>query len=290
MVVVECAPAKINIGLKILRKRSDGFHEILSLFQTVDLCDELIVSDKDKPGLTCDVASVPVGPDNLVLRAEQAFRSVGGKGKPARFSLLKRIPMSAGLGGGSADAAAALRGLKQLPGNDAVTDEMLSSCAAELGSDVPFLLTGGTAVVRGRGESVTRIGWPFDFSYVIVFPGFGISTAWAYGQVRYFHPDGGAYGVMLERIGGGSVGEEEVFPVLENDFEEVVFPEYPVLPQIKRELLDAGAGAAFLTGSGSSLVGVFRDREDASMCAESFRGRGMKAWVTKATPQNRGNA
>lgn len=283
MTVIERAPAKINLGLKILGKRPDGYHDILSIFQTVDLCDELALSDAEAPGFSCDVPTVPAGPENLVLKAELAFREAVGGGKPVRFTLQKRIPVGAGLGGGSSDAAAALRGLKRVYGDDTVTDDVLASCAARLGSDVPFLLYGGTAVVSGRGERVTPVEWPFDFTYVIVYPGFSVSTAWAYGRVREHSPGGGPYGEMLRDLRTGNARKEAVLAALGNDFERVVFPEYPVIRTLRDALLARGADAAFLTGSGSSLAGVFDDGDRARRCAEEFQTRGFQSWAVRKT-------
>jgi 4-diphosphocytidyl-2-C-methyl-D-erythritol kinase len=284
MTVIERAPAKINLGLKILGKRADGYHDILSLFQTVDLCDELALSDAEAPGFSCDVPTVPAGPENLVLKAELAFREAVGGGKPLRFTLRKRIPVGAGLGGGSSDAAAALRGLKRIYGDDTVTDDILASCAARLGSDVPFLLYGGTAVVSGRGERVTPMEWPFDFTYVIVYPGFSVSTAWAYDHVKRYSGDDCEYGAMVRNLSAGSLESGEFFCALSNDFEEVVFPAYPELTGIRSLLLSGVAAAALLTGSGSSLIGIFDDPDAASRCSDAFRERGLHAWAVKALP------
>lgn len=286
MTVIERAPAKINLGLKILGKRADGYHDILSLFQTVDLCDELALSDAEAPGFSCDVPTVPNGPENLVLKAELAFREAVGGGKPVRFTLRKRIPVGAGLGGGSSDAAAALRGMKRVYGDDTVTDDVLASCAARLGSDVPFLLYGGTAVVSGRGEKMTPVEWPFDFTYVIVYPGFSVSTAWAYDHVKRYSGDDGEYGAMVRNLAAGNLESGEFFRALSNDFEEVVYPEYPVLQEMRAIMRGEGADAALLTGSGSSMFGVFEDPDGADWCARAFRASGYDVWTVRALTMN----
>ena len=179
MPVKEKAPAKLNLGLRILGKRGDSYHNILSIFQTVDLYDELNLISSVEPGLECTGDGIPPGGDNLILKAEERFRACFGIESHMHFSLKKRIPVSAGLAGGSSDAAAVLRGLRQFYGIE-ISDMALHECVAELGSDIPFLLQGGTAIVSGRGECVTFVKWPFKLTYVIVYPGFGISTAWAY--------------------------------------------------------------------------------------------------------------
>lgn len=287
MIVFERAPAKINLGLKILGKRPDGYHDILSIFQTVDLCDELTLSDESGPGFECESPTVPRGPDNLVLRAERVLASAAGEMKPIRYTLRKRIPVGAGLGGGSSDAAAALRGLGRIYGGGASNESVLSVCAEKLGSDVPFLLKGGTAVVSGRGELIRPVDWPFDFTYVIVYPGFGVSTAWAYGRVNSYEESGGEYASLVRGLAGARSGGDEFIRALLNDFEKVVFPAYPELGGIRSMLLKGGAAAALLTGSGSSLFGIFDEPEMALLCADTVRERGLSAWVVRALPPHR---
>ncbi len=282
MIITELAPAKINLGLKILRKRPDGYHDILSLFQTVALYDELGLSDRGS-GLECDCPGLSAGPDNLVLRAERAFREATGFKRPARFSLRKRIPVGAGLGGGSSDAAAALRGLARLSGEPEASQSLLLECAAKIGSDVPFLLTGGTAIVEGRGERMEPVSWPFDFTYALIYPGFGISTAWAYSRVGEYAGDGGIYRQAMERLKDGSLNKEMFLEAISNDFEKAVFPERPILIQIKENMCECGAISAFLTGSGSTMAGIFEDPETALRCAEEFRAREFEAYVAKKT-------
>ncbi len=283
MTIIENAPAKINLGLKILGKRWDGFHDILSIFQTVDLCDELVLSDSRRPGLDCGASDIPDGPENLVLRAERCFREGRDGASPLHFTLRKRIPVGAGLGGGSSDAAAALRGLARFHGTEGAPENFLPVCAAKLGSDVPFLLKGGTAVVSGRGERVVNVEWPFDFTYVLVYPGFGVSTAWAYGQVREYSGDGGAYGGMVRDLEAGTLSGEALLDALSNDFEKVVFPEYPVLEEIRSLLREHGADAALLTGSGSTMLGVFTDEDAAEACAGSLRGGDFSVFMARKT-------
>jgi 4-diphosphocytidyl-2-C-methyl-D-erythritol kinase len=281
--IVENAPAKINLGLKILGKRGDGFHDILSIFQTVDLIDELVLTDSRRPGLDCGSFDVPGGPDNLVLKAERCFRDAGEGIPPLHFTLRKSIPVGAGLGGGSSDAAATLRGLARFHGTEGATADFLRTCAANLGSDIPFLLDGGTAVVSGRGERIVPVLWPYDFTYVLVYPGFGVSTAWAYGQVRKYSGDGGEYGAVVRDLEAGTLNAETFFQALSNDFEAVVFPAYPVLEEIRSRLRDGGADAALLTGSGSTMLGVFRDGDAAETCAGSLRGGDFSVFMARRT-------
>lgn len=283
MQVKQTAPAKINLGLRILGRRPDGFHDILSLFQTVTLADTLTAGRLDGPRLVCDDGNVPLDGNNLVLRAEDLFMERFGLMERAGFTLEKRIPMGGGLGGGSSDAAAALRALRDLHAVDCADGE-LAGIAARLGSDVPFLITGGTAFVEGRGERVTTLRLPFDLTYVIVHPGFGVSTAWAYGSLEGFRDDGGRYAHVMGRLAsGGGVDVDEFIACLVNDFEPTVFRANPVLSGLKARLLDMGACAAFMTGSGACLVGIFHESGDARVCAERMTEGCVRAWPVKPT-------
>jgi len=266
MIIEEKAPAKINLGLRILGRRNDGYHDILSVFQTVDLCDDLRLRRSEETRLVCSGDDVPLDRGNLVLMAEECLRRRTGIQASVEFLLEKRIPVGAGLGGGSSDAAAALRALRRLHGG-VIRDSVLHECARELGSDVPFLVRGGTAVVGGRGERVGFVEWPFDFTYVVVYPGFGVSTAWAYGSLSGFHDDGGEYAETVKRLESGHLSAEDFFRSLRNDFEPTVFGAYPALEGIKTALMQHGARAALLSGSGSSVFGIFDDDDAASRSA-----------------------
>ena len=285
MIVEEFAPAKINLGLRILGKRPDGFHDILSLFQTVNFGDILTLSDECEPGLVCSDAKVPVDNSNLICRAEEAFLQRTGIGHRVRFELDKRIPMGAGLGGGSSDAAAALRALDRFHGTNLDSYD-LESLGATLGSDVPFLVTGGTAIVSGRGEQIERVRWPFDFIYVIVFPGFGVSTAWAYGALEGF-ANVGEYHAMAVRLSEGTASRDEFLGTLVNDFEPVVFRANPILGKIKAEMLGHGAAVSFMSGSGSSIIALFDHEIDANRCAEHIKDRYPVVHTARAYPSQR---
>ena len=284
MVVTEKAYAKINLGLKILRERDDGYHDILSLFQTVHVHDTMYISDKETPGLECSGPDVPQGEDNLILRAEKVFTEFLGIDTRAHFQLNKSIPLGAGLGGGSADAAAALRGLRRFYHAHSLSVTAMEEMSAKLGSDVPFLLWGGTAAVTGRGERIAPIDWPFDFTYVIVYPGFAVSTEWSYRSLKGFSGNSDAFFGMIGQLQAGTLQKDELFRVLVNDFESIVLPEYPFLGEIKTGMLAQGARASLLTGSGSSMVGIFENEHEARMCAWKFRNEHWKVFTVKASP------
>jgi len=254
--------AKINLGLKIVGKRPDGYHEIRTVFQTVALHDSLEISLARRQGrifLECDDPAIPAGRGNLVYRAcelwKQARKFRGG----IRVRLAKRIPAGSGLGGASSDAAATLLGLERLTGNrmDAVEQLRL---AAQLGSDIPFFLWGGRALGIGRGEEVFPLGDLPRRHCLIVFPGFGVSTAEAYREVgrlarlRLTKP---RHGPNMEFLGVRPPLPLENWGPAENDFERVVFARWPELAGLKRQLIRAGAEIASLTGSGSAVFALF---------------------------------
>ncbi|MFC1692989.1 4-(cytidine 5'-diphospho)-2-C-methyl-D-erythritol kinase [Candidatus Latescibacterota bacterium] len=281
MSVKERAPAKVNLGLRITGKRADGYHNILSIFQTVELYDELHMTVSPESGLSCDHPDVPQNAENLILKAEDILRTRHDITSRVHFRLTKRIPVGGGLGGGSSDAAAAIRGLKTLYGLD-ISDIVLMKYGEELGFDVPFLLRGGTAVVSGRGERVEFVSWPFDFTYVIVYPNFGISTAWAYSNLDWPTDDPDAYQSMTVKLKAGTLDSGKFFDVLRNDFEGVVFQKYPVLKEIKALLTHHGARTAILTGSGSSMLGIFEEEKDAQLCTQSLKSSFSSVFIVKA--------
>jgi 4-diphosphocytidyl-2-C-methyl-D-erythritol kinase len=250
------APAKINLFLKVLGRREDGFHDICSLVQMVDLYDDLRFT-RIEQGIELEVAGadLPTDERNLVWRAADLMQCRAGCGG-VRIELQKRIPIEAGLGGGSSDAATTLVGLNNLYGLRIQRQE-LSNWAAELGSDVPFFLSSGQAMISGRGEEVKEVALPTDYQIVIIAPNFSVSTAWAYQQLR----------IPLTRRTAppsfkiGARGRELVSQLLHigNDFEGIVTDEYPEVRVLLKGLRQAGAGYAALSGSGSAVFGVFVD-------------------------------
>ena len=253
--------AKINLGLKILGKRSDGYHEIRTVYQTVALCDRLEISlapSRRGISLECDDPAVPSGRDNLVYQACEIWRRARGFRGAIHVRVRKQIPAGAGLGGASSDAVAALLGLERLTG-DRIKPAQRFRLAAQLGSDVPFFLWGGRALGIGRGEEVFPLP---DFPRrhcLIVFPGFGISTAEAYREVgrhlrRLTKPRPSH---KMELLGARSPFPPDKGEPAENDFERVVFARWPELARLKRQLIRAGAEIASLTGSGSAVFALF---------------------------------
>lgn len=249
--------AKINLGLKILGKREDGYHEIRTVYQTVALHDTLKISFTAKPGIVieCDEPGIPLDRRNLVYRACQAWRKKRSLKRGFRVEIEKRIPTGAGLGGGSSDAAATLLGLEQMAGKSMEWDELFG-LAAGLGSDVPLFLLGGRVLGCGRGEEVyPLVGLPGRHC-LLAHPGFSISTAEAYRGVDC------ELTTPPKTLKVNTFGVWSQFPVerwgpAENDFEKIVFAKWPELGRIKDQFIRAGAEAASLTGSGSALYAIF---------------------------------
>ena len=294
---VQSAPAKINLGLKILGRRDDGYHDICSIAQTVDLVDQLriqeavdeVANGAEHVTLTCSDPNLSAGPDNLVQRAVSLFQAqVSSKPRFLRLHLDKRIPMGAGLGGGSAAAAAALRGLNIMYGRP-LTGEQLSRLGAQLGSDVPFQLVGGTALLRGRGEVLEPLSFTAEVDYVLVYPGIHVSTAWAYDHLAAEgEGDEGdsltanrGYLSFVASLSGGCVDHEDLFRCLENDFAPLVERTYPIVATLSSYLLSAGAVASSMSGSGSTIFGVFDDRTAACEAYRSLAARGYRSFLCR---------
>ena len=261
--------AKVNLGLKVLGKRPDGYHEIRTVYQTVSLSDELEVSVSMRPGqlrLECTDPDLPSGRGNLVHRAAELWRRARGFKGSIGLRLRKRIPMGAGLGGGSSDAALTLLALERLTGNrlDSGTRFKL---AAQLGSDVPFFLYGGRVLGCGRGEEVYPLTDLPARACLLAFPGFSVSTAEAYQAL------GSRLTPEAENRKINVLGMRSPFPLdewgpAENDFETFVFARWPELAKVKRQLIRAGAETASLTGSGSALYAVFESAQQTNRAAK----------------------
>jgi 4-diphosphocytidyl-2-C-methyl-D-erythritol kinase len=258
------AYAKINLGLRVTAKRADGFHDIETIFQTISLHDTLTFTPSDTLTLTCDAPEIPTDETNLVLRAARA-----AGGAPVAIALRKRIPAGGGLGGGSADAAATLRALGR-------PDPQL---ALQLGSDVPFLLVGGTAYATGRGEVLTPLPSLAGIPLVLVMPEERVGTAQAYAMLRRFSPPLG-----LERV-RAMIDDDLLGHATEliNDFEEPIFAALPHLGAIKTRLYELGATWAGMSGSGSTIVGAFRDARGRDAALAQFTNA-VAAETTAGSP------
>lgn len=272
--------AKINLGLNILGKRKDGFHEIESILQQIDLKDEIELKKKASPKIAfhCDNSEIPTGKANLCVHAATLLKETHGIKKGVEIFLKKTIPAGAGLGGGSSNGAVVLLGLNKL-WNLNLKPAQLQGLAARIGSDVTFFIYGGTAIVRGRGERIEPFTLAGDVTIVIVFPGFGISTKWAYRQIN-LNLTIRNKNAKLMFLNGRNYDDTNIGNFLKNDLEEVVFQKYPVLSEIKKKLYDHHAIFASMAGSGSAILGIFRNRNEA-LKVKNFFNKQYSTFVTR---------
>jgi 4-diphosphocytidyl-2-C-methyl-D-erythritol kinase len=259
------APAKINLTLDVLGRRPDGYHEIRSLMIAVDLRDHLRFASRSEVGveLRCGDARL-AGPDNLAAQAVGRFAARTGQEARLRIDLDKHIPVGAGLGGGSSDAATALRACNQLcdMGFDR-TD--LAAVGAEVGSDVPFFFSLPSAVISGRGEQVTPVTMRWTGWVLLVFPGVEAITSQVYNAWR--EEDGATFHGAMDQAIARCNGAEELAPLLSNHLEPAIFRCHPTLRELRDELDGMGLGPIRMTGSGSTIYRLFDEEEPARRAA-----------------------
>jgi 4-diphosphocytidyl-2-C-methyl-D-erythritol kinase len=257
--VAIAAPAKINLFLKVLRVRPDGYHDIFSWFQALDLADMLEIEETPPPSIEIrtDREDLPTGPDNLIYKAIKLLQDKYGIRSGFRVTLSKRIPVAAGLGGGSSDAAAAIKAVNHLL-NLGLTRPEMAAVGLQIGSDIPFFFSRGQAEVTGRGENVKDLQLATDYEVALVTPPFGISAAEAYNRVNLDLTDS-VQDISLSRCRQVE-GLIHAISGMANDLERGLCCSYPVLEEIKHELAKTGADVVRLSGSGPTLFALFRDR------------------------------
>jgi len=245
--------AKINIGLKITGKRNDGFHNIETTLSTINLSDLMSIEEVES-GIVLNTEGLNVAPeDNLCYRAADSFKKRFHITKGVKISLMKNIPIGGGLGGGSSDAACALKGMNQLF-NLNISAEELFELGREIGSDVPFFIKGGAAYARGRGDELKFFKLP-AMSLIVYYPGYPISTAWAYAEYDKTILTQQSETDIINESGKRKKKKRLSF-TLQNDFERVVFQKHPDLLDIKTNLIACDAFLVSLSGSGSCLFAV----------------------------------
>ena len=268
------ASAKLNLYLRVLGKRPDGYHEIETLFERIDLADELTFAPHPRECLlTCTDAALSCGEDNLVMRAARLLQEAGGVRTGARVHLVKRIPIAAGLGGGSSDAAATLQGLNEL-WNLQLAASRLTELAAHVGSDVPFFLGEAPfAVGRGRGERIDPVEPAARLAHVLVVPAERLSTKEIYSGVGGFDLTAPkpSISMLLHALCNGSLGE--LAQGLWNDLEPEAIRRCPVIGTIQTRLRDLGCCGSRLSGSGPSVFGLCHDLRHAQAVASELRTR-----------------
>ncbi|HVG17965.1 MAG TPA: 4-(cytidine 5'-diphospho)-2-C-methyl-D-erythritol kinase [Blastocatellia bacterium] len=270
--------AKINWTLDVLFKREDGFHELRTIYQTVSLHDRLRISATPNAiEITCDDSRVPTDETNLAHRATTALRQATGVTAGARIEIEKRIPVAAGLGGGSSNAAAALLGLARLWEVE-VADREMVELAMSLGSDVPFFLVGGTALGVGRGEEVYPIEQADCEHLLLVNPGFAVPTATAYARLSRLTRSRSPRIIPFTLFAA-----KAALPLAaSNDLELVVSAAHPEIAELKRRLLGLGARHALMSGSGATVFGVFDNSGASERARSEMRGAGYWAECARA--------
>ena len=272
------AAAKVNLALEVLGKRDDGYHDVATVMQAVDLSDRLAFEPSDDLELVTASPEVPPDGTNLVMRAARALTDAAHVARGARMTLIKRIPVAAGLGGGSSDAAATLVGLDRLWGLGWPV-ERLEEVAVTLGMDVPFFLRGGAALATARGDRLESVE-SRPLALVLVNPGVPVSTAEAYGRVTSaMYTDGTQARELARSL--GTRGATRVAAALYNGLAAAVVPIRPEIERMRAAVLAAGALGALMSGSGPTVFGVARSFEHARQLRARLTRGSWACWATR---------
>jgi 4-diphosphocytidyl-2-C-methyl-D-erythritol kinase len=266
------APAKINIRLKVTKKRPDGYHELVSIMVPVDIFDvlDLTVPFNGQIKISCKGRELPEDESNLAYRAARDFMSYAGIKDGVSIVLSKNIPVAAGLGGGSSDAAAVLIALNNIY-SGLLTESELHKLSLKLGADVPFFLKGAPSLATGIGEILEPIpNWP-EAWYVIITPPIQVSTAWVYGNLK-LQLTTGEYDYIVKTLKNDTF---TISKLLDNDLETVTTVSFPIINTLKKLLMDAGAEGSIMSGSGPSVFGVFATQEKAESAKNLLASRDL---------------
>jgi 4-diphosphocytidyl-2-C-methyl-D-erythritol kinase len=289
MTLEKASPCKVNLLLNILGRRADGFHELETVMHPVNICDRLVIT-RATGGveLTCNNTELPTDSRNLVFRAAAAFRAAARISDGIKLHLDKHIPLAAGLGGGSGNAATTLLGLNELFGQP-LSPGQLNTIAASLGSDVPFFLQSKPALAVGRGEQVQSLE-PFaclrGTAILLVHPGFGISTPWAYRELARFptalNGERGRAQRLVKTLetNGLKAAAKDIY----NSLEAPALEKFPVLALYQEFLREHGALVSLMSGSGSTTFAIFADAASAEAALEPFRAKFGSAGWTSVVP------
>lgn len=287
------AHGKVNLILRVLDRRPDGYHNLWSVMQAFDLSDTVVAEADGVSGihLVCEGADLPADSTNLAYRAAERVLARLKRLQGIRLLVRKRLPVAAGVGGGSSDAAAAIQALATLF-KTGWSRAVMAEVGQEVGSDVPFFFYGPTALVEGRGERVSPLRLEGERWLLLVNPGIAIPTSWAYEKLAAARATGkgrvSARPHLSHLVASSKPGEppmvhwSDLLAAIENDFAPVMEQEYPVLRDIRLLLLERGAQAAMLSGSGATVFGIFSSERSAWTAAEGLDQRpGWRVWVTR---------
>jgi 4-diphosphocytidyl-2-C-methyl-D-erythritol kinase len=265
--------AKINIALRVLNKRNDGFHNIETIFTSISLHDNITVSKSKDVEVVCSDPTIPSGSENIAYKAVLAIKEEFGIKEGAKVFISKNIPAGAGLAGGSGNAAATVKGCLAL-WNIKPSAAKLNKILSSLGSDVPYCYFGGTSLGKGRGEILRKLEDFSGFSVLLVNPAIHISTPLAYRLLKRELTVTEKKVSLLVSYNRFLTNRLLLCDLLENDFEEVVFDKYPLIGKIKEDLLKLGADGAVMSGSGSTVFGLFRNRKALGTAKGFFCNKG----------------
>ena len=259
--------AKINLRLDVLDKRPDGYHEIRTVFLKVSLKDELSINiSKSDIKVACDNQQVPANEGNLAYTAARTILNRYNIKEGVSIAIKKNIPIASGLGGGSSNAASTLMGINRLFGLEAGTQELMEM-GKDIGADVPFFIFGNTALATGIGEKLKKLELIPELWMLLVTPSIQISTAWAYSNLKMGLTKRPINTTIHNRITHLS----EIITMLSNDLERVAIPRYPIIQTIKKELLNKGAKGSLMSGSGSTVFGIFTSEDEAKEAYTRFK-------------------
>ncbi|MCK4903086.1 MAG: 4-(cytidine 5'-diphospho)-2-C-methyl-D-erythritol kinase [Candidatus Marinimicrobia bacterium] len=272
------AHAKVNIGLQVKNQREDKLHNIHTIFQELELHDTISLEKQQRNwSIKINDSTIPTDESNTCIQAYLAVKQLFPKIDGISITLNKSIPSGAGLGGGSSNAAATLIGLRELY-NLSLNNKELSEIAVKIGADVPFFILGGTQIGDGIGDVLLKINKPIIGFYLLVIPNIFISTAWAYKALKKHLKDDTDRPNFAHFLEGNNLSKA----IFDNDFERIVIPTYPKIGEIKEGLLKAGASYASLSGSGSTVFGIYDDEARAKQ-AESHFQKQYHALLTRPT-------
>ncbi|MFD2671549.1 4-(cytidine 5'-diphospho)-2-C-methyl-D-erythritol kinase [Marinicrinis sediminis] len=281
MKIYEKAPAKINLSLDVLHKRDDGYHEVEMIMTMVDLADRLEMEElpRDTIMITSQAGYIPLDEKNLAFQAARLIKDRYDVKKGVYIHLDKQIPVAAGLAGGSSDAAATLRGLNRLWGLN-IPEQELRKLGEELGSDVPFCVSGGTALASGRGEKLTYLPSPAPCWVILAKPPINVSTAEIYGALKadeiHRHPDTRQ---MIQSIENRDF--DQMCQALGNVLEEVTLERYPQVRQLKQAMLRMGAEGVLMSGSGPTVFGLVQKESRVTRIYNGLRGFCKQVYVVR---------
>lgn len=272
------SPAKLNLRLDVLGKRADGYHELLMLMERVDLADEMEIHIVEKGiSVTCNDQAVPEGEGNIAFRAIKEILAYSSRNVGVEIKLTKRIPVASGMGGGSSNAAAVIKGLNHLL-KLKLPREKLMMIGAKIGADVPFFLFEGPAIASGIGDQLKKVKKIPKMSFVVVNPGIPVSTEWVYKNLSANGHNGNGHDKKPQDLPSAFNTKKDVVKILNNDLEKVTIKEFPIIAEIKKLLLAHKALGSQMTGSGPSVFGIFQDRAMLDKAVSKIESRADKSW------------